>query len=64
MHFRWLRLYKVKEAVSLKGTYILEELNGAELSGTVAGNRLKRFYPRPKKKPEFAVPTSGMTRGR
>jgi hypothetical protein len=27
MHFRWLGLYKVKEAVSFKGTYILKELN-------------------------------------
>jgi hypothetical protein len=58
MHFRWLRPYKVKEAVPLKGTYILKELNGAELNNIMAGNRLKRFHLRPKKKPEFAVSTS------
>jgi hypothetical protein len=55
MHFRWLRPYKVKEAVSLKGTYILKKLNGAELNNIVAGNRLKRFYLRLKKKLKFIV---------
>jgi hypothetical protein len=58
IHFRWLRPYKVKEAVSLKGTYILKELNGAELNSIIAGNRLKRFHLRPKKEPKFAVLTS------
>jgi hypothetical protein len=58
MHFRWLRPYKVKKAIPLKGTYILKKLNGAELNNIVAGNRLKRFYPRFKKELEFAVPTS------
>jgi hypothetical protein len=58
MHFRWLGPYKVKEAISFKGTYILKELNGAELNSIVAGNRLKRFYPRLKKELKFAVPTS------
>jgi hypothetical protein len=56
MHFRWLKPYKVKKAIPLKGTYILKKLNDAELNNTVAGNRLKRFYFRPKKKPEFTVP--------
>jgi hypothetical protein len=59
MHFRWLGPYRVKEAVPLKGTYVLEELNGAKLGGTVAGNRLKKFHPRTEKDPEFAVPASG-----
>jgi len=58
MHFRWLGPYRVKEAIALKGTYILEELNGAELGGTVAGNRLKRFHVRPEVQPDFAVRTS------
>jgi hypothetical protein len=44
MYFRWLGLYRVKEAVALKKAYVLKELNGEELGGTIAGNRLKRFY--------------------
>jgi hypothetical protein len=55
MHFRWLKSYKVKEAVSLKGTYILEKLNGAELNNIMAGNRLKRFYFKLKKKLKFII---------
>lgn len=58
MQFRWLGPYRIKEAIALKGTYILEELNGAELGGTVAGNRLKRFYVRREVQPDFAVPAS------
>jgi len=58
MQFRWLGPYRVKEAIALKGTYTLEELNGAELGGTVAGNRLKRFYVRPEVQPDFAVRAS------
>jgi len=58
MLFRWLGPYRIKKAIALKGTYILEELNGAELGGTVAGNRLKRFHVRPEVQPDFAVPTS------
>jgi hypothetical protein len=55
MYFRWLGPYRVKKATFFKGTYVLEKLNSAELNGTMAGNRLKRFYPRLKKKLEFAV---------
>lgn len=29
-----------------KGTYILEELDGWRLAGTIAGDRLKSFHPR------------------
>jgi hypothetical protein len=58
MHFKWLRPYKVKEAVSFKRIYILKELNSAELNNIIAGNRLKRFYPRLKKEPKFTVLTS------
>jgi hypothetical protein len=28
IYFRWLGPYKIKEAIALKGTYILKELNG------------------------------------
>ena len=55
MHFRWLGPYKIKQAIPLKGTYILEELNGEVLGGTVAGNRLKRFHSRPEE-PKCAGP--------
>jgi hypothetical protein len=48
MHFRWLGPYRVKKAVALKGAYVLKELNGEKLKNTIAENRLKRFYPRPK----------------
>jgi hypothetical protein len=58
MLFRWLGPYRVKKAIALKGTYVLEELNGVDLGGTVAGNRLKRFYVRPEVQPDFAVPAS------
>jgi hypothetical protein len=55
MHFRWLGPYRIKKAIALKGTYILEELNGAELSNIIINNRLKRFYVRPKVHLEFTV---------
>ena len=56
MRFKWLGPYRIKEAIPVKGTYILEELNGAVLGGTVAGNRLKRFHARPEVDADFAVP--------
>jgi hypothetical protein len=46
MRFRWLGPYRVSEAIPEKGTYVLEELDGAKLGGTVAGNRLKKFHVR------------------
>jgi hypothetical protein len=46
MYFRWLGPYRVKEAVTLKKAYVLKELNDEKLRGIIAGNRLKRFYPR------------------
>lgn len=55
MKFRWLGPYRVNKANALRGTYILEELNGAVLGGTVAGNRLKRFHFRHEVESEFAV---------
>ena len=44
MRFRWLGPYQVTKAIPEKGTYVLAELDGAELGGTVAGNRLKKFH--------------------
>jgi len=43
LSFRWLGPYRVKEANATKGTYVLEELDGTQLKGTYAGNRLKKF---------------------
>ena len=44
--FRWFGPFRIMEADSDKGTFVLSELDGARLRGTFAGNRLKRFYPR------------------
>ena len=44
--FKWLGPYRVKEATPRSGTYNLEDLHGARLRGTFAGNRLKRFHTR------------------
>jgi hypothetical protein len=41
--YKWLGPYRVKKAISEKGTYILEEFDSTELSGIYAGNRLKKF---------------------
>ena len=38
MHFRWLGLYRIREAIALKGTYLLKELNGELLGRTVTNN--------------------------
>jgi Integrase zinc binding domain len=44
--FKWLGPYRVVEAHQDKGTYILEDLQGARLRGTFPGHHLKRFYTR------------------
>ena len=44
--FRWLGPFRMAEAFVDKGTYILEELDGARMKGKVAGSRLKRFDSR------------------
>ena len=44
--YRWLGPYRVREANQLKGSYVLEELDGTPLKGTYAGNRLKKFVKR------------------
>ena len=46
LSFKWLGPYRICDAVKDKGTYMLEELDGSRLSGTFAGDRLKRFHPR------------------
>jgi hypothetical protein len=43
---RWRGPFRVKQAIADKGTYLLEELDGAPLAGTVAANRLKKFHAR------------------
>ena len=48
--YKWLGPYQISEANSLKGNYILSELDGTLLSGTIAGNRLKNFFPRSERK--------------
>src|SRR6202011_5709172 len=46
LSYKWLGPYRVRKAIPEKGTYILEEFDGTELSGTYAGNRLKKFVAR------------------
>jgi hypothetical protein len=43
LSYKWLGPYRVKKAILEKGTYILEEFDGIELSSTYARNRLKKF---------------------
>jgi RNase H-like domain found in reverse transcriptase/Integrase zinc binding domain/Reverse transcriptase (RNA-dependent DNA polymerase) len=44
--YRWFGPYRISAADSVKGYYSLEELDGTQLKGTFAGNRLKRFVLR------------------
>ena len=46
LSFKWLGPYRIRQANPLRGSFALAEVDGAELGGTVAGNRLKKFYPR------------------
>ena len=46
LRFRWLGPYRVHQVIQPQGTYILKELDGVLLSGTIAGNRLKPFVVR------------------
>ena len=41
--YRWLGPYRVTYADAVKGTYMLEELDGVAKKGTFAGHRLKKF---------------------
>ena len=44
--FKWLGPYRITNVVKDQGTYMLQELDGSQLSGTFAGDRLKKFHPR------------------
>ena len=46
LSFRWMGPYRISSANPALGNYFLSELDGTELRGPFAGNRLKRFYPR------------------
>jgi hypothetical protein len=43
LSFKWLRPYRVRKANTLKGTYILKEVNRTLLKGIYTKNRLKKF---------------------
>ena len=45
LSFKWLEPYQICDAIKDKGTYILEELDGSQLAGIFAGDRLKKFHP-------------------
>jgi len=42
----WIGPFRVKTVSQLKGSYILEELNGTQKRRTYSGNRLKPFVQR------------------
>jgi hypothetical protein len=44
--FRWAGPYRVKDCIEDRGTYLLEELDGTQLKGTFAGNRIRPFHIR------------------
>jgi hypothetical protein len=46
LSYKWLGPYRVRKAIPEKGTYILEEFDGTQLTGTYASNRLKKFVER------------------
>jgi hypothetical protein len=52
--YKWLRPYRVREAIPKKGTYILEEFDGTQLASTYSSNRLKKFVQRSR----FYVPVT------
>ena len=43
---RWSGPYRIRKIPDDSTYYLLEELDGAQLAATVAGNRLKRFFSR------------------
>ena len=43
--FELLDLYRISDAVGDKNTYMLEKLDGSRLTGTFAGDRLKKLHP-------------------
>ena len=49
---RWMCPYLIRVACIHLGLYLLEELDGTELSGVYAGDRLKKFFQREGMEPE------------
>ena len=43
---RWLGPYKIRQIKEDCGTYLLNELDGTQLKGTYAGDRIRQFFPR------------------
>jgi hypothetical protein len=43
---KWLGPYRIKEVAEDRGTYLLEELDGTQLQGIYAGDRIKKFFER------------------
>ena len=43
---RWLGPYRIREIAEDRGTYLLDELDGTQLDGIFAGDRIKKFHPR------------------
>ena len=43
---RWNGPYKIREICQDRGTYLLSELDGTEMKGIYAGDRIKKFYAR------------------
>ena len=41
---QWLEPYQIREAIIIKGTYLLKELDGVPFGGTVSDNQIKHFY--------------------
>ena len=59
LSYKWLGPYQVRKAIPEKGTYILEEFDGTQLTSTYAGNRLKKFV----KRNRFYVPVTMDSKG-
>ena len=49
---RWMGPYLIRVARLDLGTYLLDELDGTELSGVYAGDRLKKLFQREGIEPE------------
>ena len=49
---RWMGPYLIRVACLDLSTYLLDEIDGTELSGVYAGDRLKKFFQREGIEPE------------
>ena len=43
---KWLGPYRIRDIAEDRGTYLLDELDGTQLEGIIAGDRIKKFHPR------------------